>query len=501
MIAALLVSFLAVASPGDAPLVHFTTKVVTKSWEPIDLPQVEKFVEAEVLQVLTKPGTMRLKKGGFADLKQGDYSLVINGRFIEEAERFSVYLTFGNGKREDLPSFHTTHTSEALGRKKRSEMQRLIREAASAAAARLVAVLTPQLEAARLRTDPPVLDAPELPLEWGAVEVPPVRSKNEAIRTLLNVRKPDHERHEALTAIKGFVFDQQPARNAVELCLLRDPSPKLRERCADVLKPVARNHPPTQRVILHAMRTDVDEHVIDALAEISQTFVGLSRLETIATWLHLIASDVTPVGGVSRMVRLLSKEGDVANLDYAVAACLQSEALVYGKKTACAGLLGQLPPPRRRAVVWRYLERVEAFGQGEVNVFERVADRVFRSGRRGDEEPALGALMLRIAARESAGRVRRKAVHLAGEHAPAIAGNLRTLVRFLYDQSLQSSALRAVERMVRRAPELTSLAVGALKQVRTKARYFKKPHSSDPYRELEKTIERLERRLSRKQRR
>lgn len=498
MSATLFVSFLAVAAAHDAPLVKYTTKVVTKSWEPIDLPQVEQFVEAEVLQILTNPGTMRLEKGGFADLKEGDYSLVINGRFIEEAERFSVYLTFGSGKRDDLPSFHAAHTSEALGRKKRSQMQRLMREAASAAAARMVAVLTPQLEAARLRTDPPVLEAPELPLEWGAVEVPPVRSKNEAIQTLLDVRKPDHERHKALTAIKGFVFDQQPARNAVELCLLRDPSPKLRQRCAGVLKPVARNHAPTQRVILHAMRTDVDEHVIDALAEISQTFVGLSRLETIATWLHLIASDVTPVGGVARMVRLLDKEGAVANLDYAVAACLHSEAMVYGKKTACAGLLDHLPPPRRRAVVWRYLEKVEAFGQGEVNVFEEVVRQSFDSRQRdGSEEPALGELMLRIAARDSAGRVRRKAVYLAGDHAPAIAGNLQGLIRLLYDQEVQPSALRAVERMVRRAPEMTGLAIGALKRVREKARYFRRPHSSDPYREIEKTIERFERRLAR----
>src|SRR5687767_6738912 len=218
-----LFALLLVAAPGDAPLLKYTTKVMTKSWEPIEIPEVERFLEAEVLQILTAPGTVRLEKSGFADLQTGDYSLLINGRFIEEAERFSVYLTFGKGKRTDLPSFHAAHTSDALGKKPRSEMQRLISAAASSAAKRMIEVLAPQLEAARLKADPPVLEDPELPTDWGTIDIPRVQSKDKAIQTLLDVRNPDHERHKALTEVQGHVFDQEAARHAVELCMLRDP--------------------------------------------------------------------------------------------------------------------------------------------------------------------------------------------------------------------------------------------------------------------------------------
>jgi hypothetical protein len=488
---------LAIAAPGDAPLVKYATKVMTKSWEPIEIPEVERFLEAEVLQVLSAPGTMRLEKGGFADVQNGDYSLLINGRFIEEAERFSVYLTFGKGKRTDLPSFHAAHTSDALGKKPRAEMQRLIGAAAASAAKRMVEVLAPQLEAARLKADPPVLEDPELPTDWGTIDIPRVESKDAAIRTLLDVRNPDHERHKALNEIQAHVFDQEAARHAVELCMLRDPLPALRGRCADALKPAARNHAPTQRLILHAMRTDVDDQAIASLTEVSKTFVGLSRMETIATWLHLIASEGTPARGVEQMVDLLRDEGDVPNLDFAVAACLQGEAIVYGKKSACAELIDNIPAPRRRAVVWRYLDSVQAWGQGEVSTFERVV-RATLEDRKQPPDPALAELMLDLADRKSTGRVRWKAVYLAGELAPATPGNLQRLVRLCWEQETAIPAFRAIQEMTRRAPDLTEMALGALKRVKEKARYFPQPARENPYEALDDAIERLERELKRK---
>jgi hypothetical protein len=488
---------LAIAAPGDAPLVKYATKVMTKSWEPIEIPEVERFLEAEVLQVLTKLGTMRLEKGGFADVQTGDYSLLINGRFIEEAERFSVYLTFGKGKRTDLPSFHAAHTSDALAKKPRGEMQRSIAAAASSAAKRMVEVLAPQLEAARLKADPPVLEDPELPTDWGTIDIPRVESKDKAIQTLLDVRNPDHERHKALNEIQGHVFDQEAARHAVELCLLRDPLPALRSRCAGALKPAARNSAPTQRLILHAMRTDVDEATLASLAEVSTTFVGLSRMETIATWLHLIAAEGTPARGVQEMVDLLDEEGDVPNLDFAVAACLQQEAIVYGKKSACADLIDNIPHPRRRAVVWRYLDSVQVWGQGETNTFEQVV-RSTLEDRKQPPDPALAELMLDIAERKSAGRARWKAVHLAGDFAPATPGNLQRLVRLCWEQETAIPAFRAIEEMTDRAPELNEMALGALVRVKEKARYYPAPSRQDPYEAIGSAIERLEYRIKKK---
>jgi hypothetical protein len=494
---AALMLLLAISAPGDAPLVRYTTKVMTKAWEPIELPEVERFLEAEVLQVLSAPGTMRLEKSGFADLQGGDYSLSINGRFIEEAERFSVYLTFGKGRRADLPSFHASHTSEALGRKQRSEMQRLISLAAASAAKRMVEVLAPRLEAARLRVDPPVLEDPELPTDWGTIDIPRVESKDTAIQTLLDVRNPDHGRHKALDEIQGHVFDQKPARNAVELCLLRDPLPALRIRCAGALQPVARNHAPTQRLILHAMRTDVDESVIAALTEVSKTFVGLSRMETIATWLHLVASEATPARGVERMVDLLQEEGDVPNLDFAVAACLQQEAIVYGKKTACAELVDNIPAPRRSAVVWKYLDTVNVWGQGEMNAYERVLSAALERSEQ-PPDPDLAELLIRIGERRTAGRARHKALYLAGRLAPATPGNLQRLIRLTWDQETAIDAFRAIEEMTGRAPDLTEMALGALARVEEKARYYPQPARQDPYEALRESIERQKRRLKSK---
>ncbi len=491
-----LVMLLAIGAPGDAPLVRYATKVDTRSWEPIEIKEVERFLEAEVLGVLSAPGTMRLEKASFADVQSGDYSLLINGRFIEEAELFSVYLTFGKGKRTDLPSFHTTHTSDPLGRKQRAEMQTLISAAGAAAARRLIEVLAPRLEAARLSADPPVIDDPQLPLEWGPVEVPRVESKDKAIRTLLDVRNPDHERHQALNAIQGHVFDQQAARNAVEICMLRDPTPALRIRCAEALKPVARNSAPTQRLILHAMRTDVDESAIAAFTAVSQTFVGLSRMETVATWLQLIADESTPARGAQEMVELVDREGDVPNLDFAVAACLQQESIVYGKKTACADLVDNIPPARRKAVVWKYLANVGVWGQGEANTFDRVVDATFGRSRE-PPDPALAELMIDIAARPSAGRARNKALYLAGEKAPATPKNVQRLVQLCWDQETAIAAIRAISDMVGRAPDLAQMALGALERVQEKAHYYPHPSTQDPNEALADAIDGLKRRLKR----
>ncbi|MCK6550798.1 hypothetical protein L6R52_33480 [Myxococcota bacterium] len=492
-----IVAALVIAAPGEAPKVHYTVKVVTKSWQPLELTDVEKMIEAKALGPLTAPGVMRLERSSFAELKGGDYSLTIDGRFIEEAEKLSVYLTFGPGSKSDLPSFHVSDT-ESLGGLARDVMQRKIEVMAERAGQRMAEVLAPVLESVRLQVAPPPLEDPALPWTWGAIELPRATAPTKALKTLLEVRNPDHERHKALTEVKSQVFDQPAARDVVVLCMLRDPTPGLRARCAEALAPVARTHVPTQRIILHAMRQEVDDEVLRELTSLARTFVGLSRKECIETWLELVASDATPAQSASHIADVLADEGDVPNLDFAVAKCLQQEALVYGKKAACAQhLLRVIPAPRRRAVVWRYLENVRFWEQGETNVF---GDVVATFAGRGSEplEPAIAELFLSIAERRSAGLVRDDALYVAMRHAaptPAIVERILKIASA--EPHLVSSAMRAILELTDNEKSLAPMTLGALKRMQAEGPVLRQKHGGDPNREVREAIDRLEKRLAR----
>ena len=57
---------------------------------------------------------------------------------------------------------------------------------------------------------------------------------------------------------------------------------------------------------------------------------------------------VSVARAAEKVAGLLKKEKNVPNLEFAVAACLQQEAVVYGKRGACAqGLLQKIPAARR----------------------------------------------------------------------------------------------------------------------------------------------------------
>ena len=494
MSSAIFLAALLVASAGDPPKVHYVTKAETRSWEPIAIAEVEKAVETAALAGLSRDAQMRLVRVGFAELEKGEYRLLVQGRFIEEAERFAVYLTFGPGERKDLGSFFVTETSEPLGRQPRATMEQRIRQAAERAGQRLGALLGPQLERVRLRVEAPPLEAEPLPLDWGPVEVPDVGKKSKAMQVLLDVRNPDHQRFEALRELQGHVFDQQPARNVVERCVLRDPTPKLRASCVRALEPVARAHAPTQRVLLGAMRSDVDDEVLTTLADISANFVGLSRGETIATWLELVAADGTPTRAAEHMAKLLGAEGDVPNLDLAVARCLQQESMTFGKRYACAQhLLKSIPKERRRAVVWRYLERTAVWDTGERLTFEAVLDRTFERKRKEEVDPALVPLLLQIAERTSAGSMRGHALYLARDVVPPTPETFQRLIRLAHEQRMADSALRAISDIVRRAPDQAAMVAGALERLRAEVKWYPKPSRSDPYKELDDVLKRVER--------
>lgn len=471
------------AAAGEPPLVHYVTKAETRSWEPIALGEIERMIEEAALPPLTAPGSMRLVRSSFGELKQGAYTLVINGRFVEEAELFSVYLTFGPGSATDLPSFYATETSRPLGRQSRAEMEARIRAAAAQAGKRLAEVLAPQLEGVRLKVRPPLED-PGLPLAWGPVEVPPPDRGLKAVRTLVDVRNDDGDRSAAVAELSGQAFDQPAAKNALQLCVLRDPSPRLRVACVEALAPVARNHLPTQRVLLAAMRKEVTEEVVTALAQVSKGFVGLSRLETLATWLELLAADATPYRAAEAIADLLQREGDVPNLDLAVAKCLQQEALAYGKRRTCAELLRRgIPFPRRAAVAYHFLAHAQLVGTGADQAYEEALEAVI-GDQQHPTDPRIAALLIEIAGRRSLGRLRYKALYHARDHAPATAATLEKLLTIAHDQRVAEDALRAIDEVVERAPELKTMTLAALEKLGQEVRWVKRPSRSDPYETL-----------------
>ncbi len=492
VVAALLLSPSLAGAAGEPPQVRYVVKLTTQSWEPIALAELEPVVESKVLGPLSEKGVMRLEKSGWADLASGDYAITIEGRFIEDAGDFSIYIGFAKGKREDLPSLHVAE-SVALDKVPRAEMEQRIQAGATKAATRMAALLGPRLEAVRLRVPPPITDE-RVTTTWGEVDIPQPKAPTKLMNDLLDVTKPDHVRHEALRSLTPHAFDQPPARDAIVRAMLLDPQPDLRARAAEALAPVARTHVPTQRLILLAMRREVDDRVLGELVALSRTFPGLSRKEALETWLEVVSSEAAPPSSSSAIAQLLAAEDNVPNLDLAVARCLDQQALMYGKKSACAQwLLKEIPPDRRFSVTARYLSAVQVWEQGEINVFEDVINAVTENRHASNKlRPEVADAMFALLERKNAGRARREAIiQLARHPAPSPALVERLLVP-IGERELVSMILRTLHEWVDDAPELTDMVIGALRRVRESAQYLVKPSHGDPYEDLEKAIERLE---------
>jgi hypothetical protein len=477
------------AAPGDPPTVRYAVKVVTKSWEPIVISEVEKILESHALPPLTKPGVMRLEKSGYAELGSGDYVLTLDGRFIEEAESFSVYMSFGKGKRSDVPSFHASDTA-ALGKLKRPEMQQRIESLVRSTAERLAELIAPRLERARLALPPAPLEEPALPWQWGPIEVPEPSSPSKTIRTLLDVREHDNDRAKALADLSGHVSDQPPAREAVLRCVLADPSPSLRARCVDALEAISRTHVPTQRVLLHALRSEIEPEVVRALAELSGHFVGLSRKESIETWLEVAASEATPGESAGAICERLGAEGDVANLDLALAKCLTQESLAYGKKSACAQwLLPKIPKERRLPVVLPYFEGLAVWEQGERNTYDDVIRSVTEGS--GPLDPALAAVLLDLAVTPRTGRVRQDVLYHLERHPAPDASAAERLLVVVRDPQLATAAIRTLKNWAKKNPTLRAPIRGALERLSDEAPFLRAPHREDPREALKKAITEL----------
>lgn len=482
----LLASLLVTA--GEPPAVRHLAKTETRSWEPIKVEEVNRVVEAAVLGTLTPGGHLRLEKAdGFAALVQRDYSLLIEGRFVEEAESYSIYLTFGPGQKKDLPSFHVFDTV-GIGKRERGKMLELIEATAQRAGRRLAAVLNPQLERVRLRLVRPNLDDTELPFQWEALALPEVGSPESWLRTLLDVRSPDHERFGALEKIKSQIFDQASARNAALRCALRDPKPELRAACVRALEPAARVHVPTQRLLLQAMREEADDAVMRSLLEVSKLFVGLSKKETIDTWLELVASDATPASTASGIAQALANEGDVPNLDVAVARCLRLEALAYGKKYACIQwLLPKIPEARRYGVVYGYLENAGfEYGDGQL-AFDSLLDLAIARGS-DPLAPEYAELLLGLLERPGPVWMRRRVLFALERHPAPSPALLERVLAQVHKPGLANTALEITGRLARRAPDLAGMTVGALERLQETATWMPQKYGGDPHETLSKTL-------------
>ena len=471
-----------------APDVRYVTHVEARSWQPLEPKEVEALIEQAALPVLTRSGAMKLQKTGFADLKSGDYSLLVEGRFIEEAEQLSVYLTFGPGKLAEIPSFYATDTI-SIGRRPPAEMQKVASALAKSVALKLMSVLE-----SRLVSSLAPLDTQQaLPLDWGTIALPKVEAPTQAVRDLLNIRLPDNTRLSALAQIAPHIFDQPAAQHAAEICILHDPSPDVRTRCAQALAPVARTRLPTQRIVLAAMRQELDDNVIRALAALAQNFAGLSRKEAIATYLELVASPGTPGESANAIAELLASEGDVPNLDLATAKCLSQPSLAYGKKVACADhLLRVIPAPRRMPVVWKYLQSVQAHEQGEINVY----DEVFKDTA-GHDSKALSRdvaeLFMSIAMRPSADFARSDALYAVRRYPNPSADVFSRLMSLTPDPRFGYQAVQAVDELIGKAPEHKALVLSSAKQILATQPLYHRASTSNPREELTKLVKQLER--------
>ncbi len=484
MTAALTLVALLAAGAAD---VRFVAKVEPRSWHPLEPAAVEQILEQKALEELTKKGLMRLEKTGFADLKAGDYSLLIEGRFIEEAEKFSTYLTFSGGK-VPAPSFHVIDTVD-IGHKTAGEMQKLIVALAQRSAQRLNTLIEPTIS---LPAAPPPVEAAPLPVDFGEIEIPVVKQPTGAVAKLTDVKNDDYTRMNAFSELERYVFDQPNVRSAVERCALYDPSPELRARCVQGLAPVARTRLETQRLLLHAMRQEVDPGVVRAIAQVSKSFVGLSRKEAIATWLEVVSAEATPAEAANVIADLIADENNVPNLTLAVTRCLNQETMVYGKKSACAQhLLPKVPKEQRVSVIYRYLETAQHWGIGAGNIMSDIEQHVFDRGST-PLDPTLAALIQRVVTERRLMHAQATLIYALRRHPKPTPETVETMLQVVLMNHNPFFVWNSLSEMLRKHPELKATAILQLKRFGETHALAARPTTAHPDEDLRELIKKLE---------
>lgn len=477
------------------PVVKYVVSVETRTWKPIEVKDVERILDNSAVSPLLQRGDMQLQKSDYAGLKQGDYTLLVSGRFIEEAEDFSIYMTFGPGKRTDLPSFHVSGT-EPVGKRGMQEMQRIMEKLANQVANRLNGLLAPELRQVALPLTVNDVGEPQVTQlwQWPKLTNPDVPKPSQLLQKLIDPRHGDNDRIAVVGTIAGAAFDELPARKALERCVLRDPSPHVRLECVRQLEPVARVNVSTQRVLLYAMRNEYDDSVLRALAAVSQSFTGLSRAEALDTWLFLVASPGTPAEAVSTIANVLGKEGNVPNLDVAVASCLRQGNSLFGKKRDCASdLLRILPAERRNAVIYDYLEHADAADLRDYSTMKETTDWLIRdskpSGRQCD-------ILTAVAVRSTHQSVQSQVAYIAGHCTDPTPKQVERFAQALRPKN-SWGLVRPFTDFAEKSPEVRETVIKSLTAQADKLKKMNcTPAPSEPstLREIDETLQRLERR-------
>jgi hypothetical protein len=258
---------------------------------------------------------------------------------------------------------------------------------------------------------------------------------------------------------------------------------------------VARVNVQTQRVLLHAMRSEYDDQVLGALARVSQAFTGLSRAEALDTWLFLIASPGTPAQAVNDIADVLSKEGNVPNLDVAIASCLRQGNLLFSKKYDCADdLLRILPPDRRVAVAYDYLAHADAVDLQDHMTMKEVMEWLTRDNQKPEGREC--DVLVALATRSQQMTVQSSAAYALGHCADPVPAHADKIAAVMKERG-SWPLVRALTDMADKSPQMkehvTKVITAQIEKLKKRG-CTSAPSEPSTRKELEEALERLNRR-------
>jgi hypothetical protein len=343
---------------GALPSVEVVAEAVSSSWVPILPRDAIAAVRGVVLEVLSAPGLAQFveRKPSRAGPPKTDYVLTIQSHIMADAQTHTVYLIFGPGSRDDVPSLHAAKTVVLAGLV-RDRMFRQIQSSSREAARRLLRPLRPALEYLAGRTEQFALPAAgsreASPWQWPTLRIPKPEI-GPAVRAL-NAKNPAR-RTAAVRVLASLAFDEASPRHALERCALQHEDKALRRACLVALRPLSRRIQGTRRVVIEVFRVADDDRLRREAAEQMQRFTGIARAWAIQAWLESAAR--------GRGAGPLKDLGDLPNLDLTIRRCLLSarnDKLHTSKSyRACLELLGPLSFGRRHAILWPFVSQRDA---------------------------------------------------------------------------------------------------------------------------------------------
>lgn len=376
---------------GRVATIRCRTTVSTYSWHPLPLKTIGRLVEGRVLQAITRSGKLTLQPAG-ARSKPPDMDLNITARIIEDAGQFSVFLT-AVPRRQDKAGSLAAVSTLSIRNKKFKGIQLQMERAANTAAAKLEALLSPNL-----------LGMARDGLEKVIVPVDPEGRSSADWASSLHLKGGKTTRLGNASALQQFSVRAQKeagARMALANCATSGGTkPGLRSRCIDALAQLARRHPSAQRAIVAVLfQPPPGRRASRAWSDarrrafrISTGFTGVALDEAIQAWLHILASDHSDqyhlFGGrredymlMETISKYFARRSSVPNLDLALAQCSRPAK----KKGAppdsyCLKVMKSVPLPRRLALLYRQLSAPVEYSlyerwRGWTGMLQTVIDR------------------------------------------------------------------------------------------------------------------------------